>query len=391
MLESLNLLSNTIAPPPLTSAITIDSDITNWHGQYAYLRNSSTIVLNSCDKEIFVVELKKAYIITEHLRATNACTALNFYYNFYKMLTSEFYKISDTSKRRNSVDFIKCADFTELFYNIAKLKSELGNRDEALFYISLADNEFSTHSGAKKGAFIKYLIKSRGYFLWNVIPFITSDFDNYKNSNKHQSNYEGTLKDFDIKISKEVFGELLDDFETETLYQFVSSLRDYSSFNTGSAFKEEETHYKSIRQFRILGDLAWIFESYLKSKLSQKYQVNTNETLDTIISQHLKKYNETCSKKYSKRQAELSKKYSKDNLEFYTLGLSELLDEIKVVNQESYLKVYAIYLLILKNYRNYSAHYLDNSLKLGDSYTLRLRIMLTIMCSFLITKKIYSE
>src|SRR5665648_13752 len=191
MFKELNLFTNVIKSPNIRSIVY--ADVTSWHNQYEYLSGVISKIRNEKDMIFYLKEQKNIYLITEFLRNINECVALNFYKSFYMMLTTDFDRIKSNTERDEVYAFIQKIDYTELFYNIGKLMGSLGNTDTALYYISLADKEYSEKQNVDNGVFLKLLIKSSSHFLWNIVPNIMCDFENHKSAHGHASNFESTL------------------------------------------------------------------------------------------------------------------------------------------------------------------------------------------------------
>ncbi|GBF12608.1 hypothetical protein [Tepidibacillus sp. HK-1] len=346
------------------------------HHIYDYILRESRLLLSNLDLESFKKLSFNVYLIGENLRGERLLLAHEMYTLFFQELKSNFHLISNVEKRRRASEFINSLNFTEIYYNLAKLKWDLGDYDNALFYLSLADTEYSKFENKSEGFFISFLLNSNGYLLWNIIPLIISSFEN-----KESLNFGRLKNELGIEVKKETITDLLNDFNSLTLYQFINAVNRFNNFD-----ETQFNLYKSVRQFRILGDLVWIFECYLKDK----FQIYDKElynliTQDLLFNQtDIKKYFENYHKKTKELHSENNKKSKKEISEETILYL---VNEIKFEMDTK--KIIAICLKLVHLYRNYSSHQLDNRLFLQDNYSTELYQI--FLYSFLISFNIINN
>ena len=262
-----------------------------------------------------------------------------------------------------------------------------------IHYLSLADNEYSIRNSCAEGEFILYLIRSKSLALWNIVPHIVSDYNNYKTANKHISRIENVLESFSIKVKNESIDSLIYDFKFDLILQFSHVMKHLRSISTNYNFREyynENGRYKGIRITRFAGELTWLFEVYLKDKLKERFpEEDFIAPLDKTIQAFLNKISAKYEKKFSKIQGLLFDKFkTKDAVN--TNGLMELLDRI-VSNNENAFDNFILYLLILKIFRNYYSHYMERHTNLGGQYFQDLALRLSIFNAFLITKKLFDN
>ncbi len=364
---------------------------------YRYLQAG---IIKSCSMKSHVELDRFIYslnLLVDSLRGNEYYNAFKIYYDFFMTLTTIDYNLDKFDFDSSVLDFIKCHDFTSIYYNYAVLFGENGNINQYMHYLSLADNEYALNNSCANGYFIHSLIKSKGLALWNIVPHIISDYNNYKTNNNHCSSFGKTIEAFNIDISDEIVNALICDFEYDLLLQFIHIMKHSRSISTSFNFREYHNgngQYKNIRITRFIGELTWVFEVYLKDKLKAMYPDESFiEPLDGTIKAFLAKIDTDIKKKYDVFQNSLFKRYEglKDvHIIVNTNGLIDLLEQATLKSEDP-IDAFILYLLILKTFRNYYSHYMDRNTNLGASYFQDLTLKLSIFNAFLITKKIFDE
>ena len=385
MIENLNLFTYHIRYSDISKIIKTENF--NWYNQYDYIKNAVEQIYHNLDYKFFLNEQKNVYLITENLRHSSNYDAFRFYEHFYSELTIGYYNISDQSKRKEIMNFLSEIDFTELFYNLGLLCDSLGNTDTAIYFISLADKEYCVKNKLTEGTFVKHLLSSRNLYLWVIMKNLFIDFYNYENNNKHFSNFKNMLILFDIKLEQSVLDDFINNLDVPTLFQLVVALTDIKKLDFDVLSKDKETHFKSIYKLKALGNLTWIFENYLKSNLKLYFNLDFDkETLGPILEKVLQMLGESYADYFKLRKKKIVSDYP-SKFDQNTKGLSELIREINQLESNNKFKLFSHLILILYLFRNYTTHYLDNSLRLDSSYLKYLSVYLSIISCFLITEK----
>lgn len=389
MLKEMSLFTNIIQGEKISHFYKYDD--LEWGNQYQYIQETVKEIRKKLSIDHFLKEQRKVFLITEILRKKNGCDSLRFYDTFYQELTTGFYKITDFEERNIIYQFTQSINYTELFYNLGQLSGNLGNTDMAIYYISLADKEYSIKNCLVEGSFVKLLLSSNNHFLWNIASTLICDYQNYENINGHNSKFNSMLSSFNIEINRSTFDEFFKEIDVQTLFQLVDSFSHLNKFNIGSNMKEIGTRYKSIYLYKVLGDLTWSFESYLKSNINLYFQKDmSHATLSDVLSYSLKKVDKKCSSYFSIKLAELKRNHSTE-FDLNTRGLHELITGLDSADLNDSFELFSHYALIMYLYRNYSSHYMDNTLNLGTSYKLKLTLYLSIVTVFLITNDMFTK
>lgn len=333
-----------------------------------YIKQQVDILLGSENVEVFKSLTKDVYQVCNNLRTSNLSLAHEIYMTlFYELTTQNLYQ--DYKDYERKAAFLDNLNFTEIYYNIAKLKWDSGDYDNALYYITNADLQNSKHSSEPRGTFIKFLLNSHGYVLWNVIPYLESDFRNYKS-------YFNISRIKDIlgkNIDKEYIKELLNDFEILLLLQFINSVNRYHNF-----LGEKPNEYKTIREFKILGELSWLFECYLKDK----FNITDNITLCPLIENYLFANSKELLKKFRYYlNLKIPPKLNKNEY-----MLEYLLSELKITSDPLILIVICI--MITYFFRNYSSHNIEDKFFKFNKDNHSIHLYMVILSSFLIAFKL---
>ncbi|MGS0763824.1 hypothetical protein [Syntrophomonas curvata] len=365
-------------------------NINNSHDIYSFINDGIEKSCTLQSHEVFDDFVYSINLLVDALRGNEYYNAIKIYYHFYMTLTTIDYNFEKFDFDASVLEFIKSHDFTSIYYNYAVLIGENGDVNNYLHYLSLADNEYAIKNNCREGTFILNLIQSKNLASWNIVPYIISDYNNYKVANRHFSQLEKTLEAFNINLSNESFNDLICDFEFDVILQFIHVLKHFRSISTSFNFREsynENGRYRNIRTTRFIGELTWLFEIYLKDKLKSKFpEEEFGNPLDKTIQTFLNKIDSEYEKKFKKIQGELFDKF-KTNAAVNTKGLMELLEKINSKNEGTF-DNFILYLLALKIFRNYYSHYMD---RLGVGYLQNRVLRLLIFNAFLITKQLFDN
>ena len=249
-------------------------NVYNTHDIYLYINGGVKTSCGLKSHEVFDEFIYSINLLVDSLRGNEYYNAITVYYHFYMTLTTIDYNLEKFDFDESILEFIKAHDFTSIYYNYAVLFGGNGNINDYIHYLSLADNEYAIKNNCEEGTFIFYLLQSKNFALWNIIPHIMSDYSNCKVVNNHYCQLGKILESFKIEVSNESFYALLCDFKFDVLLQFIHIMKHLRSLSTNFNFREsynENGRYKNIRITRFLGELTWLYEVYLKDKLKSKF------------------------------------------------------------------------------------------------------------------------
>lgn len=379
MIEKYNLMSNSIKGGNLSHD---EKEIyQDWGGLWKYIQNTTSHIYKNRSKKDFEIALLNTYSIAEYLRGMNASTALNFYNNFYMSLVCNNSKKENTDEKRDIEAFLSNLDYTEIFYNHAKLFSDIGNIDKSMYYVSLANEEYSKHNTCNTNEFVLYLLSSNGNLLWNVIPDILSYFRNY--SIYKYNPIELLISNGENTLNKELYQSFFGNLDTNSSLMLIKYLRELIQIGNFQSENKYNSNYNSLVIFRTLGNVTWLLENRMKTKLGELLDKDyQSKTLSDLLPQILRMMDRKLSREFSRVQEDLKSKYT-NNFDLNTQGLSDLLNEFDQFKDDTEFLL-PLLVMITIVYRNYSSHYLDNSLSLGNSYFLKLKLILIILTVFLL-------
>lgn len=363
--------------------------IFNSHAILKFINNG---IKDSCAKkshESLASFIRSVDLLVDSLRGSEYYNGFMIYHQFYMTITTVDYHMEKFDFDSDVLQFIKDHDFTSVYYNYAYLFGSHGNTNDFLHYLTLADAEYALKNKCNCGTFISFLIKSKGFSLWNLIPNILSDYQNFKASNGHVNQFDKILQFYNIKIDEAAINDLIRDFKYDLLLQFIHAMKIVSSLSTYYNFRESHNkngEYKAIRTTRFIGELTWIFEVYLKDKLADKFPDEVFEApLDNTIQTFLGKMGKEYQTKYSQMQQYMFERFSKKDVN--TEGLLFLLSRISS-DEVNCIDSLITHLLALKTFRNYYSHYMDRHTNLGAGYFQSLPLKLSIYNAFLIVKQL---
>jgi len=269
----------------------------------------------------------------------------------YTLLES---KLSESEYQPYTSEFIKKLDKTEFYYNIAYLKWIAMDTDLMMYYLSQASKSYGdSNDTCNSHDFIKSLYQDDDKIFWNFMSTIVNNlfsFDSFTAEFKFE-------KLFNIKGTEEDIIILLDNFPEVLLIQFIVTINQYWRF-----LPKPHNKYKAIKISRIINELVWLFECYLKEAL------NIEGKLRNLLEKFLLN-NSELSKSFFKLDG-IPHKTNEEKLQ----SIKQLIDIIQ--NSDSYIEKQANCLYITWLLRNYSAHNLSEDFMLfeGDKYTKKLFI-----------------
>ena len=358
-----NLFSNAISPKPEYLS-KFKAASFRW-GVITYIKQQVKIIIELQEVLVYYKLLNEIYEICENVRNDNLTLAHEIYTTLLNELT--YWTYTNLAEEKSKTAFCESLDFTEIYYNLGKLKWDSGDYDNALLYVVHADVGYSKHNLKPRGTFIRFLLNSRGYVLWNAIPYLVSDFSSC-NLLFNNSNIKSIIgKD----ITENLIIELLKDFEMLLLLQFIKSFYRYHNFKD-----EKSNEYKALREFRILGDLTWLFECYLKDKFKVE-----GKQLYNLIQEHLFANKEEYKRQFENyNNLDVPGKENKYSKKYYEESLAYMLKELKT--NKNPVELASICIRITYLFRNYSAHYIDERFFSTENYSKELYIC--ILSSFIV-------
>lgn len=366
MIDKYYLFSNIIHVDRYHELFPRDLNICCEDDIFSFINRGITDLCKTQSHEVFYRFVYSIFLLVDSLRGNKLYNPFSIYNHFYLSLISLDNNLLKFDCDISSLDFIKSCDFTAIYYNYSVLFGDHGNISSYLHYLSLADNEYAMKNACPEGSFISELIKSSNFALWNIVPSIICDYKNftttqYNRGSGKYNQFEETLKAFKIEISKNLFYTLVSDFRYDITLQFLYILKQYLITSNNSNFRElfnSNGQFKNIRSTRFIGELTWLFEVYLKDKLSNRYpDEKFPNPLDNTIKAFLKKIDCRFEARYSQLLDLLFAEFV-TKLAVNTEGLQQLLVKVTLKNGDFW-EEYLQYLLILQIFRNYYAHYMD--------------------------------
>ena len=388
LLDKYYLFGNIIYPKANSTNYPSDLDVYNSYAIYEFINSGIKDSCNSKSHESLASFINSIDLLVDSMRGSECKNGFMIYHQFYMTITTVDYHMDEFGFDLDVLQFLKDHDFTSVYYNYAYLFASYGNTYDYLYYLTLADAEYASKNDSDKGAFISFLIRSKNYSLWNLIPNILCDYQNYETANGHVNEFINMLELYNISIDEDVVGNLIQDFKYDLLLQFIYVMKSVSSINNGTNFRASHNsygEYKAIRATRFIGELAWIFEVYIKDKLTDRFPGEKfEEPLDKTIRSFLGKMGKEYQTTYSQMSTDLHNKFPKN---VNTQGLLYLITKMSS-SELSYPNCLVTYMLALKTFRNYYSHYMDRHTNLGAGYYKSLPLKLAIYNSFLIVKQV---
>lgn len=375
-----NLFSNCINAETLDYLKEYISDF-NRGSIITYIKQQVNLLFESEDMEVFNRLSRDVFNICNNIRTYNISLAHEMYITLYYEVTAKdlFNEYANYEKKLKLIDKM---NFTEMYYNIAKLKWDSGDYDNALNYIIHADVQNTIHTNEPRGTFVKFLLNSKGYVLWNIVPNLNYDFRN-NNLEFEIAQFLGIENDNNDERFKKIedsLRELLNDFDILLLLQFINSVNRYHNFSG-----ERSNEYKSLREFKILGELVWLFECYLKDKFSI-----SNKDLYNLISTQLFVESKYILKTFfNYDNLDVPSKVNKKSREYYEESLEYMLNELRTKSEQS--ERMAIYIRITYLLRNYTSHNVDDKFFKPNKDNHSRQFYMIIISSFLIAYKLINN
>lgn len=325
--------------------------------RYTFYRKTDEIISKMLErKELsdFTLLMDVAYEYSSLLIFEgNFTEAFNCYYHIYCKLEYGNY-LGETR------DFIKLLNKVELYYNLGIIAKEyLNDFDSAMYYFGEAGEEYSEINKVTTEDFFRdEMIDKPERAFWNFSGDIHQNCFGYS-SFATAFHYKSV---FGYETDKTIIQKLLKDFKFPLLLQFVFTISSYFKWLSLS-----HNIIKGVRITRVFGELAWLFECYLKQKLNY-------DKLRDLLNQFVKNkpfkssFHSLCS-------AEVD---GKDSI----LALERLLklqeDTIDFNTKQS------ICLLITYVMRNYSSHNLDDNFFAFSDDKFTKKILFSCLLSFFI-------
>lgn len=371
------------------------------HEVYTFLETGIMSAIRKKSHKELSEFIRSVIALTDKLRGDEFYDEFAFFRMFYEMIITLEYSFHELRLDESHSKFIIEHDFVDVYYTMGRLYSERNDVSNFLYYIDLADCEYSKCNNKSRGELIKYLLSSNELSLWYITSDIIMEFENYKNINGHNSNFEKVLKLVEITIDDSHILNLLKDFKTDLLMQFIGAEMSSVRFQRGFTIKEnsttKENEYQSIKLLRYVGELTWIFEIYVKDKFLDLSGSAVEKTLGGLMFKLAKNMN--LEKEYSKIKKEYGNKYE-TKLKLSTLGLKDLLNELKnapilnVKKGEYILEVNEflakmLYALVL--FRNYYAHNMDRNTDFRKWFNNYNILMVLIFLAFFVVKYMFDN
>lgn len=324
------------------------------------VKNAASEIIINTRTDVFISKCKEIFLVVENIRTFNLSLSHEIYLTFLNEL--KYPTFQDVNDHENYTQFIKTQNFTELYYNIGKLKWDSGDYDNSLYYLVKADEEHGKHTNSNNGKFIKYLLQSKEYVLWNLIPFIASDYHNYRRILPCLEN-----KEIEKLFSIDNIFELLNGVSPQILFQIINSVNRFHNFKG-----LESNGYQVVREAHTLGELAWIYDCYLKDK----YNIRDGDLYNSITG-HLLKNSKIINKKFTELAKITSRKSHSEKIQ----AINKLVSEIRL--EKEYEIIIAKSLLISNIVRNYTAHFIDHEFYRTTEKCYNKELYLIILVCFL--------
>jgi|GEM_PF-2609514 len=287
----------------------------------------------------------------------NPSQAFDCYFNIYC-------KLEHTNYSKEDRDFINSLNKVELYYNLGIISKEfLNDFDRAMYYFGKAGDEYSRVNNVTTEAFFNNeMIDAPGRAFSGFSSLIHQNCFGYSTF-APAFHYKSV---FGYETDKTTVQKLLKDFKYPLFLQFV--------FTVSSYFKWLPLRHniiKGVKITRILGEMSWLFECYLKQKL------NSEKTLKLLMDDFVD------SKLLKEHYKNLLTKEFLDNAKKDSILVLKNLIEMQEI-ATNVLEKQTICLLITYVMRNYSSHNFNDTFFAfdGDKYTKK--IMFSCLFSFFI-------
>lgn len=286
----------------------------------------------------------------------NYSEAFNSYFQIYCKLMYGNYL--DETK-----DFIKEIDKTELYYNLGIIAKEyLKDFDSAMYYFGEAGKEHSRNKQVTTEEFFREeMIDKPGRAFWNFSGHIHQNCFGYS-SFATPFHFKSV---FGYETDKTTVEKLLKDFKYPLFLQFVFTVSSYFKW-----LSLEHNFVKGVRITRVLGEMSWLFDCYLKQKF------NFCGTLKPNLDQFLR--NRPMKKSFDNLYNTVIQKNKKDSIYVIEDLLNLQETTIDIITKQS------ICLLITYVMRNYTSHNFDDQFYTFEDDKYTKKIFFSCLLSFFI-------
>lgn len=387
MIERYNILGNATKYLNLPNEITEELDISSNSERFQFLKQVTDQILSTCDPTIFSNGTKKVFIVTDYLRAFGVEAAYNFYSEFYQLLTQNFNAKKEPLQKARAIQFVKNCDLTEIYFNLSCLYRTKGDVEYSIKYLALADKEFSNKNKISEGNLIRELFETKHSIVEAIITVMRATYFNLINITGDNYALDELLSSYSVDFERKNLVSMLLDFKPEMLLQFLVTFRNLSKYELSWNLLELKTNFQTVRQFRLLGDFCWLFESYLSEINSELKREYCHRTMHSAIEFFLDAINENSTLDHYRSS---TNKFTGKNgraLTDISLLINQYYDQS--MNKEDRVSAG---LNAIRIYRNYSSHKLTTEHNLSEEYILRMRLVLLLLTCFLIVfscKKIH--
>lgn len=276
----------------------------------------------------------------------------NYHYIYCKLMYGTY--------MRETQNFINDLDKIELYYNLGVIaKDYLDNFDDAMYFFGEAGKEYSRiNNVAVEEFFRNEMIDKPHRAFWSFSSNIDQNCFGHS-AFAPELQYKSI---FGNEPNKATVEKLLKDFTYPLLLQFIFTFSSYFKW-----LPLDHNIIKGARITRVLGEISWLFECYLKQKLNSKKMLS--KLLDDFVK------DKPIGHSYEQYKATIK---GIDNI----MAIEELLNLQK--NITTYDDKQSICLLITYLMRNYTAHNFDDQFHTfrGDEYTKK--IFVSCLMSFFI-------
>lgn len=259
-------------------------------------------------------------------------------------------------------DFITSLDKVELYFNLGIIAKEcLKDFDAAMYYFGEAGREYSIMNKVPIETFFRdQMIDKQGAAFWNFSGNLRQNCLGYS-SFAIPFHYKSV---FGYEAKKTAVETLLKDFDYPLLLQFVFTVSSYFTW-----LSLMHNIIKGVKITRVLGEMSWLFECYLKQKLS----IN-KKTLKPLLDEFVK------NKLYKESYHNLYK------LEVKTRNSIEAIEALinKQESSEDIIEKQALCLLTTYVMRNYTSHNLNDKFYTFDDDKYTKKIFFSCLLSFFI-------
>jgi hypothetical protein len=258
-------------------------------------------------------------------------------------------------------ELIEELDFTEVFHNLAYLKLMTKDYDGAFYYFASAGEQYSLHNCADINTYPMMLLKTHDMPFENVIRHICRNCTGMGMFRLYEyREYYGE------DLRSQHFIDLLTLFSNAQLFQFV-----LTNMRFWDLFSLEHNKVKGLIMARLLGELSWLFESFLKPTTKQDKLSRSLQKLLCV--------DKTLKDKYD--PIDNIRLKCKDSVNSDCNTLVEVIQKFEETQDSQYKAAICLYTVYIV--RNHTSHNLDEGFLLfsDDLFTKKL-YMLQLMAFF---------